>query len=691
MSSNGSSGHHRRHSGSTSGLGGYSPRKRKTESAVRTPSPVHRSTEKRTAKWDLAPAETENVVSGKPLVVASTSSLSLDSVQLTEATRPMRRLYVENVPASASEKAMMESFNNFLLSSGINHIRRTKPCISCIIHKGKGQALVEFLTPEDASAALSFDGSTFSGSVLKIRRPKDFVEVTGEPEKSGATVTTVNDVVEDSHCKIFIGGISKALSSEMFMEIANAFGPLKEYHFDMNKDLGEQYAMLEYVDQAVTHKACAGLNGMKLAGQVITAVEAVLHGFSSGNGGDRNSCIIPEIARPLLQKPTHVLKLKNLFPENFSSLSEAEVEEVLEDVRLECSRFGTIKSVNVVKRANGIITNGENKMDGNTRETRNVQNVVDDEINVETKTTKEVADGNSGGTAGISFPCNSSEVLAGNSYNDEKTVSNLWDNELCQQGELECNINGEDRNHGSLDDEPDQPGGLERNSAAGSQFDTEMVAEDPTLEILDKTNSREVPNPIHTSNEESNYCSDSCADNNFKSEITNVGKILVAEENANPDEFNGKLPGHTTIAIEDPAFKSESITSVQETPTLLNTPKEKPDSRYDKVADNIDSDVGKKLLPREDSQQEEGDERLSEAMDGSAGSARTELDVIREDENSKDNDLKLIFEPGCVFVDYRRTEASCMAAHSIHGRSFNNRFVTVEYVDPNLYRLKFPK
>ncbi|XP_039048803.1 splicing factor U2af large subunit B-like [Hibiscus syriacus] len=114
---------------------------------------------------------------GKPLVVASTSSLSFDSVQLTEATRPMRRLYVENVPASASEKAMMESFNNFLLSSGISHIHRTKPCISCIIHKGKGQALVEFLTPEDASAAHSVDGSIFSGSVLKIKRPKDFIEL----------------------------------------------------------------------------------------------------------------------------------------------------------------------------------------------------------------------------------------------------------------------------------------------------------------------------------------------------------------------------------------------------------------------------------------------------------------------------------------------------------------------------------
>lgn len=45
------------------------------------------------------------------------------------------------------------------------------------INKDKAQALVEFLTPEDASTALAFDGRSISGSVLKIRRPRDFVDV----------------------------------------------------------------------------------------------------------------------------------------------------------------------------------------------------------------------------------------------------------------------------------------------------------------------------------------------------------------------------------------------------------------------------------------------------------------------------------------------------------------------------------
>ena len=169
VSSNGSSSHYRRHSGYTSGLGGYSPRKRKSEAAIKTPSPYGRSPEKKSAGWDLPPVGTAAVVSGsdpsnfqsskqdvaltgnemvnavsaastavKSLSTVSNSFLSkknysFDSVQLTQATRPMRRLYVENIPASASEKAVVECFNKFLLASGVNHIQEPQPCINCIV------------------------------------------------------------------------------------------------------------------------------------------------------------------------------------------------------------------------------------------------------------------------------------------------------------------------------------------------------------------------------------------------------------------------------------------------------------------------------------------------------------------------------------------------------------------------------
>ena len=170
ISNNGSSSHFRRHGGSASGLGGYSPRKRRTEAAIKTPSPTNRSPEKKSAGWDLPPGKTDGMNAGsvlsnlqvKPTVssnadelpsavpvsvpvtitvakpihsdaVSTNKNVSIDSIQLTQATRSMRRLYVENLPASSSEKTLMECLNKFMLSSGVNHVQGTQPCISCIV------------------------------------------------------------------------------------------------------------------------------------------------------------------------------------------------------------------------------------------------------------------------------------------------------------------------------------------------------------------------------------------------------------------------------------------------------------------------------------------------------------------------------------------------------------------------------
>ena len=40
------------------------------------------------------------------------------------------------------------------------------------------------------------------------------------------------------------------------MEIANAFGPLKAYHFEIDDDLSEQYAILEVTLNVFTSVLC---------------------------------------------------------------------------------------------------------------------------------------------------------------------------------------------------------------------------------------------------------------------------------------------------------------------------------------------------------------------------------------------------------------------------------------------------
>lgn len=619
LTNSSSSRHQRRHGGFASGLGGYSPRKRKTEAAIKTPSPAKRSPEKKSAKWDLAPEETNNVfpavilsnfqspnqtassnihevVSAVPVVSApikplsgvSLSSLSTamkvatESIQLTQATHPIRRLYMENIPASASEKAVMDCLNNFLISSGVHHIQGTQPCISCIRQKEKGQALVEFLTPEDASAALSFDGCSFSGSIIKVRRPKDFIEVaTGELEKSAAGIDAIGDIVKDSPHKIFIGGISKVLSSKMLMEIASAFGPLKAYQFENSKDPDEPFAFLEYADESVTFKACAGLNGMKLGGQVITAIQAVPNASSSGSDGNSQFGQISQHAKALLEKPTEVLKLKNVFDsESLSSLSNTEVEEVLEDVRLECARFGSVKSINVVKYAAITISTSKScEFNDDTVSAEATQSLGCDGTNPKTRNIRGSID---------------QKFMEGNDIGDDKPASDVMEDEPCQPGQVDSDMAVQDLACKSSSDSQEPPQDV-------SDSNVDKVTDDIEIEEVDVENKS-------TAGEDLN--------------LKEVGdNKLMAGEELNLEEVSGDV--EKAIVNDSMEMKPNSI--------------------------------------------EKGDCK------------------------EQDCNLGLIFERGCVFVEFRRTEAACMAAHCLHGRLFDDRAVVVEYFPLDIYLARFPK
>ncbi|VFQ63327.1 unnamed protein product [Cuscuta campestris] len=562
VSNNGDTSHFKRHSVVTIGLGGYSPRKRKSAAAAKTPSPTKRSPERRVAGWDLPPAAAERnlpapVASG---VLSSAQSVSIktlgsfgvttgslfatksamffqnsylspvhavESIQLTQATRPMRTLYVENLPNSVSDKDVMECINKFLLSSGVNRIQGTKPCISCMIHKEKAQGLLEFLTPEDASAALSFDGRSFSGSILKIRRPKDFIELgTGVAENSQAAVDRISDAVMDSPYKIFVGGISKFISSDMLMEIVKSFGYLKAYHFELNADLNEPCAFLEYVDHSVTAKACAGLNGMKLGGKVLTVVQATPDASLVENVEKPPLYGIPEHAKPLLESPTEVLKLKNVFDP--MGLSEQEFEEIMNDVKLECARFGTVKSINFVKECE----------------------------------------------------CSSMKEPVEAIGNDAPTESN--------------------------DDEPS---------------------------IMEPSNGSEGDKDASKAVTSENHIEDTPAENLVK------------------------------IGISKPEPESSVVSSGND---CVNPPKNELN-----IINRIHSMSSAEKL--------EIKEELSECHKNEEN----------EEAKGSETNFDQIFEPGCVLIEYRRAEASSMAAHCLHGRLFDDRTVTVEYVSLDLYRKKF--
>ena len=79
---------------------------------------------------------------------------------------------------------------------------------------------------------MAFDGITFQGQSLKIRRPKDYQPPPGQslepPPIHVPGVVSTN--VPDSPNKIFIGGLPTYLNDEQVMELLKSFGELRAFN-----------------------------------------------------------------------------------------------------------------------------------------------------------------------------------------------------------------------------------------------------------------------------------------------------------------------------------------------------------------------------------------------------------------------------------------------------------------------------
>lgn len=140
----------------------------------------------------------------------------------------------------------------------------------------------------------------------------------------------------------------------------------------------------------------------------------------------------------------------------------------------------------------------------------------------------------------------------------------------------------------------------------------------------------------------------------------------------------------------------ENVTTgiLKELPTQLNSPKEPSEHLDDKVASTTltDADGAENKLKTEDySTPGNADGEKQETVEEIDSSMETKSNAIENDVSKEESvDLGSIFEVGCVFVEFGRTEAACTAAHCLHGRVFDDRIVSVEYVAFDHYKTRFP-
>jgi len=316
--------------------------------------------------WDVAPTGYEHMSAAEFKQIHSSGQV-LPSLYLTEGnvvnmglasteypsigntvSRQARRIYVGNLPLGVTEEGMMEFFNEQIKLK--EYTQAGDPIIAVQINTDKNFAFLEFRSVEETNQGLNLDGIVYHGFALKLRRPRDYVPLPTAFDGIVSSSMTAG-IVQDTPHKLFVGGLPQYLGEDQVKELLQTFGPLRGFNLvkDSTTGLSKGYAFCEYADHSVTDKACLGLTGMQLGEKRIVVQRACL--------GAKNSSGIATgplmLSQPMMDptkmanvEETEVLCLHNMVMIDDLN-DDDEYEEIMEDVKEECSKFGTVLSVQI--------------------------------------------------------------------------------------------------------------------------------------------------------------------------------------------------------------------------------------------------------------------------------------------------------------------------------------------------------
>ncbi|XP_062867012.1 U2 small nuclear RNA auxiliary factor 2b isoform X1 [Trichomycterus rosablanca] len=372
-------------------------RERRSSSKDRRPrrsrSPPPRERKKKIKKyWDVPPPGFEHITpmqykamqaAGQIPATALLPTMTPEGLTVTptpvpvvgsQMTRQARRLYVGNIPFGITEESMMDFFNAQMRLGGLIQAPGN-PVLAVQINQDKNFAFLELRSVDETTQAMAFDGIIFQGQSLKIRRPHDYQPLPGMSENPSVYVPAsfpgvVSTVVPDSAHKLFIGGLPNYLSDDQVKELLTSFGPLKAFNLvkDSATGLSKGYAFCEYVDVNLNDQAIAGLNGMQLGDKKLLVQRASVGAKNATMASINETPVtlqVPGLMNSSMNQmggiPTEVLCLMNMVsPEEL--LDDDEYEEIVEDVREECSKYGQVKSIEIPRPVDGLEIPGTGKI-----------------------------------------------------------------------------------------------------------------------------------------------------------------------------------------------------------------------------------------------------------------------------------------------------------------------------------------
>ncbi|PNY25743.1 Splicing factor U2AF 50 kDa subunit, partial [Tolypocladium capitatum] len=281
-------------------------------------------------------------------------------------SRQSKRLIVSNFMPGTAEDGLMSFFN--LQMNGMNVIEANDPCVLCQLSSDRSFAVLEFRGASDATVGLALDGITMEaddvvngsanpdGAGLIIRRPKDYVMPAVPDEVVAHDPNVVSNYVPDTLHKLSISNIPDYLTEEQVMELLAAFGKPKAFIMvkDRSTEESRGIAFVEYNEPAKANAAALNtLNGMDVGGRKLKVAKA-----SSGSTQVANFDVgITAISGLASQSATEsekgrVVQLLNMVTAE-ELMDNDEYDEICEDVREECSKFGAVAELKVPRPSGG--------------------------------------------------------------------------------------------------------------------------------------------------------------------------------------------------------------------------------------------------------------------------------------------------------------------------------------------------
>ncbi|VDK51597.1 unnamed protein product [Anisakis simplex] len=311
--------------------------------------------------WDVPPVGYEHLTPKEYKELQAAGQIPRNNVQSAvpvvgpSVTCQSRRLYVGNIPFGCSEDAMLDFFNQQAPQAPGN------PVLACQMNLDKNFAFIEFRSIDETTAGMAFDGINFMGQQLKIRRPRDYQPMSTSYDMSAMMVS---NIVADSPYKIFIGGLPSYLNADQVKELLSSFGQLKAFNLvtDVSTGVSKGYAFAEYLDSSLTDQAIAGLNGMQLGDKNLVVQLSCANARAA-----MSTTAFPQIQVAGIDlshgagPPTEVLCLMNMVTED-ELKDDEEYEDILEDIREECAKYGFVKSIEVPRAVPGVDVTGVGKV-----------------------------------------------------------------------------------------------------------------------------------------------------------------------------------------------------------------------------------------------------------------------------------------------------------------------------------------